>query len=219
MPDRFPGPKLFPVGEQIPIVQPIATETLGTTGTDGETGLDADGRKPLQDRQGRLAQLVERLVYTEDVGSSSLSPPTKSFKHLAAIPQLAVEAKPFRSIGSGLSRAGSGSRSSKTRCGVERQRRVRMRIRHSRRKAGIGDNVTVAAEAVQQIVRRLGRNFAGCLGRLGVGEEILEVEVAAGAAAGEDRIVISSFPLVAPDLDTCGVANTRRSVHSLHRVA
>jgi hypothetical protein len=25
---------------------------------------------------GRLAQLVERLVYTEDVGSSSLSPPT-----------------------------------------------------------------------------------------------------------------------------------------------
>ena len=26
--------------------------------------------------RGRLAQLVERLVYTEDVGSSSLSPPT-----------------------------------------------------------------------------------------------------------------------------------------------
>lgn len=25
---------------------------------------------------GRLAQLVERLAYTEDVGSSSLSPPT-----------------------------------------------------------------------------------------------------------------------------------------------
>ena len=31
-----------------------------------------------RDRCGRLAQLVERLVYTEDVGSSSLSPPTIS---------------------------------------------------------------------------------------------------------------------------------------------
>lgn len=28
------------------------------------------------EREGRLAQLVERLVYTEDVGSSSLSSPT-----------------------------------------------------------------------------------------------------------------------------------------------
>ena len=31
---------------------------------------------------GRLAQLVERLVYTEDVGSSSLSPPTIFFNDL-----------------------------------------------------------------------------------------------------------------------------------------
>ena len=33
---------------------------------------------PVGMRGGRLAQLVERLVYTEDVGSSSLSPPTMS---------------------------------------------------------------------------------------------------------------------------------------------
>ncbi len=32
--------------------------------------------KPASRFPGRLAQLVERLVYTEDVGSSSLSPPT-----------------------------------------------------------------------------------------------------------------------------------------------
>jgi DNA-binding protein HU-beta len=31
------------------------------------------------EHQGRLAQLVERFVYTEDVGSSSLSSPTMSF--------------------------------------------------------------------------------------------------------------------------------------------
>jgi hypothetical protein len=29
-------------------------------------------------RTGRLAQLVERLLYTQDVGGSSPSPPTKS---------------------------------------------------------------------------------------------------------------------------------------------
>ena len=29
--------------------------------------------------QGRLAQLVEHLVYTENVGSSSLSPPTTNY--------------------------------------------------------------------------------------------------------------------------------------------
>lgn len=35
--------------------------------------------------EGRLAQLVERLVYTEDVGSSSLSSPTISQVHFRQI--------------------------------------------------------------------------------------------------------------------------------------
>ena len=35
---------------------------------------------------GRLAQLVERFVYTEDVGSSSLSSPTNFFNDLADQP-------------------------------------------------------------------------------------------------------------------------------------
>ena len=40
--------------------------------------------------KGRLAQLVERLVYTEDVGSSSLSSPTISFNGLWSFPLLSV---------------------------------------------------------------------------------------------------------------------------------
>ncbi len=38
--------------------------------------LHFSGRTPIGGRVGRLAQLVERLAYTEDVGSSSLSSPT-----------------------------------------------------------------------------------------------------------------------------------------------
>ena len=39
------------------------------------TACEADVSR-LGERRGRLAQLVERFVYTEDVGSSSLSSPT-----------------------------------------------------------------------------------------------------------------------------------------------
>src|SRR4029077_7953650 len=41
--------------------------------------------------QGRLAQLVERLLYTQDVGCSSPSPPTNFFKYLAWNPTKAAE--------------------------------------------------------------------------------------------------------------------------------
>ena len=41
--------------------------------------VESPGAKPAP--VGRLAQLVERFVYTEDVGSSSLSSPTIAFKN------------------------------------------------------------------------------------------------------------------------------------------
>jgi hypothetical protein len=40
-------------------------------------------RNAARRRIGRLAQLVERLLYTERVGGSSPSPPTSHMRHLA----------------------------------------------------------------------------------------------------------------------------------------
>ena len=45
------------------------------------TGVRVPVSQPEIHRLGRLAQLVERLAYTEDVGSSSLSPPTIFWMH------------------------------------------------------------------------------------------------------------------------------------------
>ena len=52
----------------------------------------ADGYNP---RRGRLAQLVERLVYTENVGGSSPSPPTMS---VLSFPKTAPVVRPERRV-------------------------------------------------------------------------------------------------------------------------
>ena len=70
----FAGRRLFPWWRREaggPLKQSKSRETCRESGTACLIGTES-----LEGGQGRLAQLVERLVYTEDVGGSSPSLPT-----------------------------------------------------------------------------------------------------------------------------------------------
>src|ERR1700730_2128347 len=58
-------------------------------------GLAPRGRRTIKDGRGRLAQLAERLLYTQDVGGSSPSPPTSCFKGLSRNPTRTAERNPL----------------------------------------------------------------------------------------------------------------------------